>query len=169
MWARIPGWDDYRVCCCGNVISFKRGKPKILKAFLRSKKRSYSSASVNLLTDGVTTMKTLSVASLVAAAFLEPKPGPEFILMHSDDNPMHNDYRNLVWGTNADNSMDMTNKHRQAIGERVAGARLTADRVRQMRLMNAEQGVGPQRLSELFGVSKSAAFCVIKRQTWRHI
>jgi hypothetical protein len=53
-------------------------------------------------------------------------------------------------------------------GEANPNAKLTADRVREMRAL-AEQGVSFGELGRRFGVTSRAAYRVVKRVDWKHV
>jgi hypothetical protein len=93
------------------------------------------------------------------------------LVCHRCDNPPCVNPAHLFLGTNADNSRDMVNKKRQAKGERMGSAKLTADEVRAIRAMAAEAGVALNQTATArqFGVSATAIRFVIERETWRHI
>lgn len=48
---------------------------------------------------------------LIAEAHI-PNPEEHPVVRHRDDNPNHNEARNLVWGTHADNTQDMISRGR---------------------------------------------------------
>jgi hypothetical protein len=54
-------------------------------------------------------------------------------------------------------------------GERVNTAKLTTNQVLAMRQMFANGLGGHKDLGLVFGVSKSSAGAIIRRQTWKHI
>lgn len=83
-------------------------------------------------------------------------------------NPAH-----LFLGTNADNMSDMVRKGRSKTprrcrGERVHGAKLTADAVRAIRDLG-RAGVPQRGIAARVGVSQRAVLRVLHRKTWRHV
>ena len=93
-------------------------------------------------------------------------PIPEgMLVLHKCDvraccNPKH-----LFLGTHAENMKDMTDKKRQAVGEKVGGAKLTPEQVKI--ILNTKRKTN--YLSQLFGISKTNIKDVRRRRTWRHI
>lgn len=72
-------------------------------------------------------------------------------------------------GTQADNARDRESKgrHMPAIGEQLGSAKLTWEKVREMRRLHKEEGFTAHRLSKLYGVSITTALRVIHYKTWR--
>jgi HNH endonuclease len=56
-----------------------------------------------------------------------------------------------------------------AIGERVAGSKLTAALVLVLRQQFDEEGVGQQTLAARYGLVQSTVHAVVRRKTWRHL
>ena len=75
-------------------------------------------------------------------------------------NPAH-----LFLGTNKDNSADMVRKQRQARGEEVGTAKLTADSVRAIR--SAKGRV--RDIAPMFGVGKSTVSLIKRGEIWGHL
>lgn len=109
---------------------------------------------------------------------------------HRCDNPPCVNPAHLFIGTNRDNVRDMHTKRRarygeehhfsrpefhraipydrQVRGERDANAKLTVDKVREMRAQHAS-GTGTPTLARMFGVCQRTAYLVVTRQTWKHV
>jgi len=82
-------------------------------------------------------------------------------------NPEH-----LFLGTNADNSRDMTEKGRQAFGNRVGSAKLNEKQVIEMRRLYAAGGVSQRMLADRFAMSPSAVSYIVgnrKLRYWKHL
>lgn len=102
-----------------------------------------------------------------------------FICHHCDTPPcVRPDH--LFDGTPADNSRDMARKgrqrngaqicpERQARGERINTAQLTAASVVEIRQMYAAGSWTQYTLAAHFGVSQTAIGDILRRKTWRHI
>lgn len=114
-----------------------------------------------------------------------PIPDGLFVCHHCDNPPcVRPDH--LFLGTVQDNSDDMVRKGRSNTtniwvareklfrenlhlrGEQVASARLTEEKVREMRRLAAE-GIPHTHLAKRFGVANNTAYCVVKRITWAHV
>lgn len=78
-------------------------------------------------------------------------------------NPDH-----LFLGTNADNVRDMVEKGRNNFGERNGNAKLTEDKVRDIRA-GYELGDTVASLSLSYQVSCTAIYDIVRGDTWRHV
>ena len=101
-----------------------------------------------------------------------PIPDGMHVLHRCDVRPCCNP-SHLFLGTNADNISDRMAKGRRGgggpPGERSGMARLTADRVREIRRRYAAGGISQRALAAEFGVSKGAVKHVLSGRTWRHV
>lgn len=86
-------------------------------------------------------------------------------------NPYH-----LFLGTSSDNMKDMVRKGRNALngpgfrGEDHSMCRLTEEQVKEMRKLHIPRKKGQyEKLSKLFGVSKSMVAKITNRRNWKHI
>lgn len=110
--------------------------------------------------------------------FGEPPEG-HHVLHHCDNRPCCRP-DHLFTGTNADNVRDRHAKGRSVVppqprteqrprGERVAGARLTAVEVAEIRRRHSQGGVSQRSLADEFRVDYSTLSLIIRRRTWRHV
>lgn len=93
-------------------------------------------------------------------------------VLHACDNPPCCNPAHLWVGTDHDNRVDCERKGRRVSpkGEQVRHlAKLTADKVRQIRSMALTQGVPHRKLARIFGVKRQSIASVVKRETWKHI
>lgn len=74
----------------------------------------------------------------------------------------------LFLGTTADNTRDRHQKQRDARGERVNTAKLTATQVLAIRRLYTE-GTTIANLARQYGVSDSAIEFIIHRRNWKHL
>ncbi len=102
-----------------------------------------------------------------------PIPPDRKIIMHSCDNPPCCNPAHLSNGTNTDNVRDCVRKGRHKgtgpIGENAGRAKLTDDKVRDIRQRYARGGISMQQLGEMYGVTNQSIFAIIHRRTWRHV
>ncbi len=109
----------------------------------------------------------------------KPRP-PGAHALHSCDNPACVNPEHLRWGTNAENVQDKLQRGRQrrgadhplvidpsaaARGERVGGAILTEDKVREI-LASSETLVV---LGDRYGVDMSTICAIRRGRTWKHV
>jgi len=96
-------------------------------------------------------------------------PRADLFVIHSCDTPRCCNPSHLSEGAPIENSRDMTNKGRQANGERQWDARLTAAEVADIRALLASGEVSVSVVARRFGVTPPAIRKVRDRVTWRHV
>lgn len=101
----IPGYDsDYWVDRTGRIYSTKKSSRNPNRNLLERKSnddhRGYLVCGLKR-NDGV--KYPLKVHHAVLYAFLGPRPSPEHVAMHEDDNSYNNTLENLRWGTTQEN------------------------------------------------------------------
>jgi hypothetical protein len=99
--------------------------------------------------------------------FNGPVPDDRMVL-HSCDNRRCVNPAHLRIGTHAENMTDRCERGRTPTGSRVGGAILTADRVRQMREMNAS-GMSHSQIAEQFGLKRQTVTSAINGTNWKHV
>lgn len=92
-------------------------------------------------------------------------PG-ERCVCHVCDNRLCLNPGHLFLGSQAENLRDMVLKNRQAVGQRVASTKLTAEQVIEIR---ASPGARRKELAIRYGVSGSTIADIRTRVTWAHI
>jgi hypothetical protein len=96
------------------------------------------------------------------------------LVCHKCDNPPCVNVSHLFLGTHAENNADMRDKGRGALpppsprGERNAKAKMTAEKVREMRQLYRD-GWKQVDLAERFGVFQGTVSQIIRRKTWTHV
>ncbi len=91
------------------------------------------------------------------------------VVCHKCDNPACVRPSHLFLGTANDNVQDKVAKGRQAKGVSCAKAKLSEAKVLAIRSKKRLEGVSNATLAEMYGVTKTTIFCILKRRTWRHI
>jgi len=115
--------------------------------------------------------RTFRVSHLIADAFLPPKSSADQVLRHLNDNPADNRIENLAWGTYSDNNADAirNGKFHSQKGVLHGGAKLTDDKVREIRRLYATGNFTQQELALKFGVAQSVISDIVKRKKWKHV
>lgn len=92
-------------------------------------------------------------------------------VLHKCDNPRCVNPDHLFLGTDADNSADKVAKGRQRAprGEEMPNAKLTADKVREIRRRYASGGISAAKLGREYGIPAASVFDVIRRRRWAHV
>lgn len=91
------------------------------------------------------------------------------VVRHKCDTPKCVRPEHLELGTNADNSMDMTERNRQAYGVRQGSAILTDHEVMQIRKLYGDNNIPLKDIAERFGVSDGAIHAVATGRKWSHL
>ena len=112
--------------------------------------------------------RTRTIHSLIADAFLGPRPPWHQEIRHLDGNKRNNTASNLAWGTIADNQGDPDAVAKRRRGDASNLAKLTASQARDARRMRAE-GVSAREIAARFGVSVQAITHIIAGRSWRHL
>jgi len=165
-WREAVGWPLYEVSSIGRVRSWNRygpgneraTSPHMLTLFVG---HGYLRAG---LRDKRKRGRSVSVASLVAEAFICPRP-TGLVLRHLDGQQTNNVPHNLAWGTLKENGEDRVRHGTSLRGEKSFTAKLNEAQVLEIRASN-ETGVA---LSKRFGITPSAISGIRKRRTWRHL
>lgn len=109
-----------------------------------------------------------SIHKLVLEAFVGPRPeGME--ACHKDGNRTNNALSNLRWATHKENEKDKEQHGTRQRGEKAGRAKLTAEKVREIRARHQQGAVSLGRLAKEYGVTKSSISRLLSRQSWAHI
>jgi hypothetical protein len=100
--------------------------------------------------------------------FIGPIPDDLFVLHRCDNPPCINPFH-LFLGTLADNQADMKSKGRQCKGENIRGAKLTEEKVRDIRDRYQRGGVTQEQLAADHGVTRRAIGRALSGETWDHV
>jgi hypothetical protein len=151
IWKPITGFPGYEVSNIGRV----RSPNKILSpGFVNGYPR------YELRLDGRPIYRRIHI--LVCEAFNGPRPFPNALCRHKDDNQLNNIPDNLCWGTQLDNMTD----REYAVGEDHHLAKLTWEKVREIRRLN-RLGISQMDLAVQFNVTQTNISCIMRNKTWR--
>lgn len=159
VWRPVPGASRYLVSDSGEVVSFVKRHPRKLSPI-----RAGSYRAVQLVHDDGRFAKRY-LHHLVLEAFRGEAPeGME--ARHLDGDRFHNAAENLLWGTRKENHADKKRHGTTAAGERNPQAKLTREKVAEMRQMYRAGGWTYKRLAQAFGVSTMTALRAVKGESW---
>jgi NUMOD4 motif/HNH endonuclease len=175
-WLPVVGWEVlYEVSDLGRVRSLPRlrvtgpyggGRRWTGGNILRPALKAVGYLCVTLCNGAV--KRTTTVHSLVAEAFLGPRPDG-YQVCHGPAGPLDNRLVNLSYGTRSKNcGEDRYRDGTQTVGTRHGLAKLTDEIVRECR---ARVAAGETRvnLAREFGVNPGTIAAVVNRRTWRHV
>lgn len=174
LWRPIKDFDGYEVSDHGNVRCWnnqngcgsKVATPRLLKLTKFVGRDYYKVAISNK--DG---RRDRRVHQLVLEAFVGPRPSPNHVVMHLDDNGLNNHVSNLKWGTNQENSDDMVRKGRSMRGEKASLAKITEATAKQIKselLLDTAYG-NMRRISKKLGVTYRTVTEIKYGHSWKHI
>ena len=157
---KIARFPDYEFHESGYVVSRVKSQPRVMKPI---KMGSYVGLQLRRK-DGHTEKAYLH--RLICEAFNGPCPdGME--CRHLDGNKQNNAASNLAWGTKLENENDRRLHKTTAAGERNPMAKLTMEKVAQMKSYRALSGDSYRIIGKKFGVSTMTAFRAVTGQSWR--
>lgn len=166
----VAGFPGYRVSCDGQVWSCwnsrwgMSARWHVLKPKL-SKKGPPHYQYVSLARDKRNVNQYVHL--LVLRTFVGPCPaGMEGC--HGDGNSMNNALRNLRWDSIVNNRADSISHGTLARGEDFPQAKLTDEKVRELRARRAA-GESPSGLAREFGLHKRNVQRALSGSTWKHV
>jgi hypothetical protein len=105
-----------------------------------------------------------------AAYMLLVGPVPDDLeVCHRCDNPPCVNPDHMFLGTHAENMADAKAKGRSARGERVSGAKLTEDDVREIRRRYREGGITQSELGREYGLTQGGIGHIVLGTRWAHV
>lgn len=93
---------------------------------------------------------------------------PQGMILHSCDNPPCVNPTHLREGTHQENVQDKVVRNRQARGEAIGLAKVTANDVRVIR-EKYQSGIRQHVIGKEFGLTQSSIGSICRYETWRHI
>jgi hypothetical protein len=160
-WKKISWHEDYEVSNTGKVRSWRpqgnsRLRPKLARELSQWHLNGYFAVSLSVNQK----MKNFTVHSLVAEAFLGPKP-EGFIVCHIDDNRINNLVSNLKYGTYSENGKDAIKNKKLKSGESHPNAKLSDLDVDTIRHLVVSLGKTHREVADIFGVARSTISGII--------
>ena len=156
-WTKIPGFSDYSISDLGQIKGPRSGAMrfqitwnKYLRVGLYKNRRSHNKF----------------VHVLVLESFVGPRP-KNYECGHLDGDPQNNKLTNLRWVSRKENQFHRKLHGTHDMGEKSSQAKLTEKQVKYIRKVFC-RGQGPI-LAKKFGVTSSAIYAVINRESWAHI
>jgi hypothetical protein len=150
-WGGLPEFPDYLIGSHGAVISLRQRRPRVLSPIKMGLYRGYQ------MKDYHDVLQKRYVHRLVAELVYGPCPeGLE--CRHLDGDRANNDYKNLRWGTHAENERDK--------GWRVTHSKLDFKSAAEMREIRAQSGKTYKERARMFGVTSMTAYRAVTGQSW---
>lgn len=174
IWKDIQGYEGlYQVSNFGRVKSLDRKLKNRWGDFIRSGKVMVTNKSnryfaINLFTNWQ--FKHCKIHKLVAAAFV-PNPNNKPQINHIDGIKSNNHADNLEWVTQAEN---MQHAKKMGLrpnfkGEKNPCAKLTDEKVTEIRSKYKEGSTTYRKLGAEYGVSFSVIYNIMRGKNWPHV
>jgi hypothetical protein len=110
-----------------------------------------------------------SVHRLVAKAFIPNPDRSKNVVMHKDDTPSNNCYKNLKWGTLVQNAKDRHRKGRSAVGSSLGKSDLRPRDIRKILKLYATTNLTQREIGKIYGVSDVNISLIVRRKIWVHV
>lgn len=159
IWLPIIGHDGYEVSSFGRVSVIKDGNRIIRKP---NSATHYLSVSFRKR-PGDNSQKSRTIHSLVAEAFIGPRPLGS-VIRHLDGNRYNNNANNLTYGTSVENVYDDI-KHKVRSGRNNGRSIFDERHVALIRLL-LDKGAGTSELARLLGVSIGTIHAIKTGKNW---
>lgn len=160
IWVPVQNHEPYEISNAGRV---RRGE-KILKTWICGS--GYEVAEVRCGPKKGRTKKKAMVHRLVAAAFIGPCQESHQV-NHKNGNKTDNRASNLEYVTPSQNALHAQRIGRKGTGERHPSAKLTADKVREIRSLR--KIITRDEIAKRFGIGISTVDCIFSRRIWKHV
>jgi hypothetical protein len=100
VWRPVVGFPDYEVSNLGRVMSYRRGRPRVLAPTPTN--AGYHCVRMSRDGEG---QRAILLHRVVAEAFMGPRP-EGMVVMHVDNDKLNNARANLRYGTQKQNTRD---------------------------------------------------------------
>jgi HNH endonuclease len=110
--------------------------------------------------------KTVGVHHMICWAFHGACPEGMECCHGPDRSPANNVPENLRWDTSQENIQDQIRHGTKARGERCGPAKLTDEKVREIRKLSH---LGPRKLGRMFGVTHGVVGKILRGEAWTHV
>jgi hypothetical protein len=112
----------------------------------------------------------IRVGRLVLLTFVGQPPFKGAIARHGPKGNLDDSLDNLCWGTRGQNNGPDKQRDGTIVqGEAIKQAKLTEEKVREIRLRARAGMVTKVMLADAYGVSVTVIYDVISRRTWKHV
>lgn len=171
IWKAVVGYEGlYEVSDLGRVRALPRNAGKSKSAtggwpgkIIKQSETRYPHVGLSCRNKS----KTWQIHTLVAAAFIGPRPNG-MVVRHKDDNKKNIRVGNLCYGTQKENINDSIANGKIRIGEMNVNSSLTDSSVLEIRNLHT-LGKTMADIARAFSVSEFCVASIVKGRTWRHL
>lgn len=146
-WRPIPSNPKYLASSDGQIRHVKSDTPR------RLQRAPNGYSLVNFWQDRK--LRVRSVHSLIAEAFIGPRPYEDAQVRHLDGNRANNAASNLAYGSAKENAADRESHGRTGHGQRNGNAKLSNAEVDMLRLGHMSHLFNQYQLAVLFNISQA--------------
>ena len=176
-WRWVVGWKGYYlISSFGRVKSVARTIQRSDGTHDRIKSRllrpwSIRSGHLNVTLYRSGKRKNRLIHQLVMEAFVGPRPKGMEVRHFPDRDPTNNRLDNLQYGTRKENTADQTihGTRPDNRGEKSGMAKLTEEKVREIRQLCTKKSQTLAKIGKMFGVTGATIGHIRSRKTWGHL
>jgi len=112
--------------------------------------------------------KTIFIHKIIAEYFLSEKSENQSIVIHLDYNRKNNHYKNLKWVTRKE-AIEHRRHDKEYDVKKVRNAKLTSDKVIELKKLLKEGKMRPYRIAQLFRITHTQLNRIRSGENWSHI
>lgn len=164
-WKSVPFAPHYEVSEFGAVRRICSERKVSLGRLLKTRRHSFGYPVVHLRRPDKDRYWPCEIHTIVASAYLPPKPFDKAQVAHIDGDVSNNHWRNLMWATQRENMGHAIIHGTIAKGERNGWATLTAQDVLAIR-QEASDGHMQAVIASRHGISFQQVSRIVRRERW---
>lgn len=175
VWKRVKDFEQYEISNRGRLRRKGVREPYFYRSGQRLTKNGKPTyirfTLVEKPFNGGRQKRALFLAHRLVAEHFIPKPESKTQINHKDGNHANNNVSNLEWVTGRENVQHAHDNKLmdQARGERIAGSKLTASKVQEMRELYSLGQHSTNELARKYGVVQGTIWKALKKRTWSHV
>lgn len=166
-WLPIPGWPNYEVSDAGHLRRVALGGNGRRTCTVAGSIYRSTGYRMVVLCGGGRRWK-VAFHTLVALAFLGPRPTAAHQVAHWDGDRVNNRVANLRWATAQENSADRIRHGMAPSGEQHPMAKLSAEAAADIRAACA-RGHRQRDVAARFGIHQATVHRIVAGKAWRHL
>ncbi len=112
--------------------------------------------------------KTIFIHKIIAEYFLSEKSENKSIVIHLDYNRKNNHYKNLKW-VSREEAIEHRRNDKEYDEKKVRNAKLTSDKVIELKKLLKEGKMRPYRIAQLFRITHTQLNRIKSGENWGHI
>jgi hypothetical protein len=167
LWKSVPVCSAYEASSLGRIRRVRAGTRTRIGHVLSLNAPSNRYLSATLVWRGKRTY--VAVHSLICELFHGPRPSLRHQAAHLNGNRHDNRADNLAWVLPTENEAHKAIHGTKVQGEKIPGAKLTSDKVREIRAKHANRRSGYAATAAQYGIDPTLVGLIIRGRIWRHV